>query len=321
MKKAVCAIVAAQYLAIAAIEFATGFRYWPPFLTYFLAALCLAIFALGGLAIVRVLRLAKVGGDHPGYEILTLLKTSEIPLMYFLVAAQFAVLGWLKSAMPFSVGFHYDEVLARIDATLFGADPWTLLTWLPGPFLDRVYITWAWSTIVVMLILPILPKTPRRDTAILSYFIVMAFASLGQYLVPSAGPIFYERLGLGDRFVALPTQTWVETTANYLWSNYQVRGENIGVGISAFPSLHVAGAAWVAVVVSSYSRIAAPFAWLYFSLIFFGSIILGWHYAVDGIAGLLGAILAHRLARWYFIQCSGSAPSFNPDQQQLGPTP
>lgn len=313
-------MVGLQYLAIGAIELITGFRYMPPFLTYFLAALCLAIFALGGLSVLKVLHLAKAGADNPGRAVVTLLKTSDVPLFYFLVAAQFAVLGWLKSAMPFSVGFRYDELLANIDAMPFGSDPWTLLTWLPGPFLDRVYITWAWSTIVVMLILPMLPRSPKRDTAILSYFMVMAFASLGQYLVPSAGPIFYERLGLGSRFAALPTQPWVEATANYLWSNYLVRGENIGVGISAFPSLHVAGAAWVAVVVTSYSRIAAPFAWLYFSLIFLGSVILGWHYAVDGIAGLVGALVAQAVAGRYLARSNGAAAPF-PEQQQAGPTP
>ena len=59
--------------------------------------------------------------------------------------------------------------------------------------------------------------------------------------------------------------------------------------------MHVAGAAWVAIVVSSYSRLLAPLAWAYFVLILMGSVFLGWHYALDGIAGLIIAILMYRV--------------------------
>ena len=75
-------------------------------------------------------------------------------------------------------------------------------------------------------------------------------------------------------------------------------GSRVGAGISAFPSLHVAGAAWVAAVVASLSRKLAPLAWAYFLLILMGSVYLGWHYALDGIAGLIIALVMFRLVSW-----------------------
>jgi membrane-associated phospholipid phosphatase len=87
-------------------------------------------------------------------------------------------------------------------------------------------------------------------------------------------------------------------TADYLWSNYLDKGSRVGTGISAFPSLHVAGAAWVAIFASSQFRKLSIIAWAYFGLILIGSVYLGWHYALDGLAGLAIAAAAWRLAAW-----------------------
>jgi hypothetical protein len=41
----------------------------------------------------------------------------------------------------------------------------------------------------------------ERSTALISYFAIWSvFGTIGQYLLSSAGPIFYQRAGLGDRF-------------------------------------------------------------------------------------------------------------------------
>ena len=293
MKRAIVFTVGAQYLAVLLIQAVSGFRYAPPFSTFFGAALGFSVFAVGGVAVNCVLRMMRQRAAQPAAHVIALLKRSgDIPFIYFMVAAQLCVLGWLKAAMPYSVGFRFDQALADMDAAIFGADPWTLLTWLPAGALDKAYITWASATVLLMLVLPLLPKSSRRDRALLSYFLVVASASLGQYLVPSAGPIFYERIGLGDRFVDLPVQPWVQVTSDYLWTNYLSRGELVGVGISAFPSLHVGGAAWVAIVTSSYLPRLTLVGWAYFLAMFVGSVHLGWHYALDGIASVAIAVTA-----------------------------
>ena len=69
----------------------------------------------------------------------------------------------------------------------------------------------------------------------------------------------------------------------------------VGGGISAFPSMHVAIAAWLALVLKD--RGAPRLGQAYLIGVFACSIILGWHYVLDGVAGIAIAILADRLAR------------------------
>ena len=82
-----------------------------------------------------------------------------------------------------------------------------------------------------------------------------------------------------------------------LWENYQIiqRGIEDGQlyrfnptrGIAAMPSLHV-GVHWMLMLwMRRYARpLFIPFAGATF-LTFLGSIITGWHYAVDGYVGIL----------------------------------
>lgn len=290
------------------ISVAVDYQYRPPVGLYLAAALGLSIFALGGLAVLGLAKLAVQKKE--AREVIGLLPW-DLPPIYFLVAAQFGVLAWAKSALPVSVGFTADPFLAAFDRAIFGVDPWTLLQWLPPQLMDLSYITWAQSTMIGIAILPMLPRSQRRDRAILAFFIVMAACAMGQYLLPSAGPIFYERLGLGDRFADLPSRPWAQVTSDYLWANYLAQGSKIGGGISAFPSLHVAGAAWLALVIRSYERRAAPFAFAYLALILMGSVYLGWHYAADGIAGIAIAVAA---MRGYQVRVRAPVQVVKPDQ-------
>lgn len=296
MRIAVSAIIAAQFVAALLIEAASGFRYSPPWLFYLLGASGMIVLSLSGLTFFWLAQLERAKVMNKREVVLARLKSSDLPFIYWAVAAQFCLLGWLKAAMPFSVGFQADQLLADADAWLFfGTDPWRIVQWLPPTLIDWAYVTWAQSTLFMMAILPLFPKSQKRDRAMISFFLVVSASAILQYVLPSAGPIFYERLGFGDRFADLPSRPWATITADYLWANYMDNGSRVGAGISAFPSLHVAGAAWVAAVVSSFSRKLAPVAWAYFTVILMGSVFLGWHYALDGIAGLVIALIMYRL--------------------------
>ena len=86
--------------------------------------------------------------------------------------------------------------------------------------------------------------------------------------------IFYERLGLGYDFAGLPMDA-VAQTADYLWTAYAAGNVTIGGGISAFPSLHVAVAVWMALVVRHW------LGWVFVALISIGAVMLGWHYFLE----------------------------------------
>ena len=296
MKVAISAIIAVQFVAALMIEALSGFRYSPPLLFYLVCASGMILLSLSGLTFFWLSQLERAKVANKRDIVIARLKGSDLPFIYWAVAAQFCLLGWLKAAMPFSVGFQADQLLADADAWLFFSnDTWRLVQWLPPTLIDWAYVTWAQSTLFMMAVLPLFPKSQKRDRAMISFFLVVSASAILQYALPSAGPIFYERLGFGDRFADLPSRPWATITADYLWANYLDNGSRVGAGISAFPSLHVAGAAWVAAVVSSYSRKLVPVAWAYFLLILMGSVFLGWHYALDGIAGLVIALLMYRL--------------------------
>ncbi|MBZ9717598.1 phosphatase PAP2 family protein [Mesorhizobium sp. AD1-1] len=139
----------------------------------------------------------------------------------------------------------------------------------------------------------------RKDTKLRHQFLMsfMTVWTLGGFFLAmglsSAGPCFYERLGFGNDFHALMQALatadriypiWALNTQDMLWGGYT--GATTGsVGISAFPSLHVAMAVLFALYATRRSRLAGVVMWLFAGVIMVGSVVLGWHYAVDGYAG------------------------------------
>lgn len=77
------------------------------------------------------------------------------------------------------------------------------------------------------------------------------------------------------------------------------------------PSLHIATVAWIYLVFRGQKPRLAPIAALFGIYIFALSIALGWHYAIDGILGALGAIgcqwLCHRYLRYRCLSIVGEA--------------
>ena len=136
----------------------------------------------------------------------------------------------------------------------------------------------------------------ERSASLLSYFALWSiFGPIGQFLLSSAGPIFYQRIGLGDRFADLggniPEVT--QTVSGYLWKLHSSGELGVGAGISAMPSLHIATAAWIALAFRGQRSRLTPLAGLFALYIWSLSVALGWHYAVDGIVGAAGALMSH----------------------------
>jgi hypothetical protein len=216
-----------------------------------------------------------------------------------LVAVQMGVLTWTKIMLPLASPFWADPVLANFDHALFRVDPWRIAEVLFGwgaPLVDAAYVTWLPIKFLTLATLLASRESCNKAQALLSYFLIMAFTAIGQYLLSSGGPVFFERLGFGDRFAALPIEPWVKLTSSYLWHDYARAGGDIGTGISAMPSLHVAIALWVALVIRARAPRWKFLGFLYFALILVGSVLLGWHYAADGIAATAIALLSWRLA-------------------------
>jgi hypothetical protein len=128
----------------------------------------------------------------------------------------------------------------------------------------------------------------------------------------SAGPCFYGHLVSGpDPYQPLMAYLaeanrifpiWSLQTQDMLWNNYET-GVGAINGISAMPSMHIGTSVlFVLLGFASGKRAVGIILSVFLALIFLGSILLGWHYAIDAYAGaavaLFGWWIAGRLVTW-----------------------
>jgi hypothetical protein len=190
-----------------------------------------------------------------------------------------------------------------MDHAIFGMDPWRLFQGMDLTFHAWAYsFFWAIAIMCALVWLLAQPRSTERSTSLLSYFALWSvFGPLGQFFLSAAGPIFYARIGLGDRFAELERNIPEVThkVSGYLWDMHVNGVLGAGAGVSAMPSLHIATVTWIYLAFRNQRSRFAPFAALFAVYIFAMSVALGWHYAVDGIAGAAGAIACHAACRAY----------------------
>lgn len=291
-------IVAIQYSFAFAIEWSNGLHYALPIAGLLKSIGFMSIFAVLGFAFLRVGYYA-LARETKIIDCITgdIIRSPEIPIALALIALQFAVLSWLKVLMPQVVGFWADPFLANLDAALIGKDPWVLTHLLPlGTLIDQFYISWGFVTLTAYIALVFASTSAKRTQCLTTFFLVVGSSAMLQYLLPAAGPIFFEAVGHGNRFEGMTTFPIADLTANHLWTAYISDSSKVGIGISAWPSVHVGGAAWLALCTRAYFPKIQIAGWIYVGLIVFGSVYLGWHYLVDGIAGIIISLAAWQLA-------------------------
>ena len=221
----------------------------------------------------------------------------------------------LKGAIAILSPFAWDRDLAVLDRMLhFGRLPHEWLWWIVETPLALRLFNIAYNFWFVLLIASMFTvAVARRDTGLRHQYMMslMLVWGIGGFLVAmgfsSAGPCYYSLLGLGGDYQPLMASLeaanrvypiWAVSTQEMLWKGYT--GVTAGsIGISAFPSLHVATAVLFALYASRRSRLAGALLWAFAALIMVGSVVLGWHYAVDGYAGALISLAIWKLTgRW-----------------------
>lgn len=187
-------------------------------------------------------------------------------------------LGLLKSMIPLVVPFWADAALARTDQFLFGGVPVFPALWLTS----AVYGLWQAAHLGTVLWVLHWKDGQAKDRAVISFLLTWSLGMALAFAVSSAGPLFTG--------AAHPANSLVRLEVDYLWRNYQSAGASIGGGISAFPSMHVALAVWVAFVIRR-PWIGVPFV----ILVSMGAVSLGWHYSLDIVGGLAVGVVAWQL--------------------------
>lgn len=260
----------------------------PPFAKY-------GKYFLLGIMMVGVAKMVRHLRDKPEHPIAHLRVQNWTKYRAFVGAVillwlQWVLLTWAKAMLPLPAGMWADIPLADFERGLLGRDAWTFLP-SSGVVMTAIYHLWA-PTIIFTYCWRVYKADERRDASLLAiFFTVGALGTIGQYALPSGGPIFFERLGYGDRFEAIEWAGPVVRASNHLWSAFEGNYISFATGISAMPSIHVATSVWFAFAIGRW------WAWTYPVVIFLGSIMTGWHYAIDGIAATIGAILMFQLAK------------------------
>lgn len=215
-----------------------------------------------------------------------------------------------KAQIPDIVPFAWDATFAAWDKMLFGGrQPWELLQPLFGNvpaivLLDFVYASWVplvflfWAWMMASDRIPVSLRRQYWTATMLSWIllgIVMAtwLSSVGPCFLPQLAPAEAPAFAPLNAYLASVHETWSlasSLTKEHLWEVYAGVSTEPG-GISAMPSMHNAQA--ILFVLAAY-RIRPLFGHVmavYAILIFVGSIMLAWHYAVDGLIGAAGAAI------------------------------
>ncbi|MDX1802987.1 MAG: phosphatase PAP2 family protein [Alcanivorax sp.] len=237
----------------------------------------------------------------------------------FLVSAFtffFSAVSSFKTLIPAFQPFTWDPHLAALDQQLHGGlQPWQILQPLLGSppvtfVLNFFYNLWFFVMFVAYYWQVVwIRNEALRSRFLLSFILCWAInGSILAVIFSSVGPCFYGRFypDLVNPYAGLMSYLkhandvlpiWALPTQNMLWDLHLQDKLGVGAGISAMPSMHIS-IAWLIFMLSRQGP--RWLAWLggtFFVLIFIGSILLGWHYAVDGYLSVIVTTLI-----WFVVK-------------------
>jgi hypothetical protein len=216
---------------------------------------------------------------------------------------------WIKLAIPILHPRLFDRELWDLDALLLaGHSPNEFfLALFSAPPALRI-IDWTYANIFfasLVIAIGFFGSSPNRwlRVAFMDSNVLLWLAGAWLYVaVPSLGPAF--------RFpeVWLPLAALLDRTQGFqriLMTNYMnvlqftrggARPVNVMLGVAAFPSLHVAFQTLVFLWMRRVWRGGEVIFGVFVVAILVGSVVTGWHYLIDGIAGIALAWLCY----WIF---------------------
>ena len=198
----------------------------------------------------------------------------------------------------------YDQELWKLDRWLhFGISPSVFAVELVSgtalaPFLDRWYELWVSSLSIIMAYFFAMERPERLRNFALAVIVLWTVGAWSYLAFPALGPCFASPDILSPIRAEIPNAVKMQAT---LWAHYlqMVKGRTGFLtsfqpefGVAAMPSLHVGAHALFFFWCRRHDRWLRIPAAIATGLTFFGSVVTGWHYAVDGYAGILLAWFA-----------------------------
>jgi hypothetical protein len=219
----------------------------------------------------------------------------------------------LKQSIGPLIGFHADPWLHRLDVLVHGRMAWLwfqplLSDWLLVRTIDLLYMGWFVGLFAFLFWASWTSHRRLRLQALIAFVLIWISAgNVAAALLPSAGPCYYAQVvGGSDPYAALLSQldslgsSHDELAARLnqqgVWQLFGSDAWGYFGGISAMPSLHVGISVLFALVAWRRSRGVGAMLWLYACVIQIGSVVLAWHYAVDGYFGAVLAVVSWKVA-------------------------
>jgi len=217
---------------------------------------------------------------------------------------------WVKVYVPTLHEGTWDSSLWQLDRLLhLGFSPNELAVVALGRaplvgWLDTWYGLWLASVVWSLAFFAASDDSLLRRRVVLSALLLWAVGAIIYLLIPAVGPIYVFEETWSSVRGSMPI---AEQTQSMLWSNYQsvldsrageARAFDHRLGVAALPSLHVAFHGLFALWAWQHARVVRVIFVLMAVLTFAGSLLTGWHYAVDGYLGLALAVLCQRVAIW-----------------------
>jgi membrane-associated phospholipid phosphatase len=223
----------------------------------------------------------------------------------------------IKKNIPIAVPFAWDKSFMELDRALhFGTLPHELL----APLFQVPLVTFLVNVNYNLWFLVITAfffwqgfrknDTALRQKYLLSYLLTWLVGTclLGT-IFSSAGPCFYGFVETGiDPYAGLMGYLreansvypiWAVPTQDTLWQSH-LNGFGDVEGVSAMPSMHVATTIlFICCAIGSGKRWLVWFSIAFALSILIGSVLLGWHYAVDGYLGAAVAVACWKLSGWW----------------------
>lgn len=245
-------------------------------------------------------------------------------LIYLLFPIVVTVFENLKRLIPLTRPFDWDIALMEFDYTIhFHRHPWLLFSSilqnnLAILLIDRLYIIWF----ILLHSFTFWLSWSKRRIIRMQFFVcnVLILFIIGNVLATafsSAGPCYYAKVTgiiqnnpyntLMDQLYEIDKKEslFALNLQQRLWDNYIYQKENAHENISAMPSVHLAYATLFALTASTVTFYFGLIFWAYVAIIQVGSVILGWHYAIDGYFSIVFTVGLWKLAGFlnhYFWQ-------------------
>jgi hypothetical protein len=218
---------------------------------------------------------------------------------------------WLKISIPLLTDRLYDPQLWRLDRFLhFGFSPSIFAVELAAGtpvarWLDIWYALWAPTLAIFVGFFYALAKNAERRNFTLAVVLLWTIGAWIYLALPALGPCYASP----DLFASIHRELpYAVTMQQKLWSHYlmMVHGRTGALssfqpefGVAALPSLHVGAHALFFFWARRHERWLVVPAAIATTLTLVGSVVTGWHYAVDGYFGIALAWAVVALAdRW-----------------------